>query len=100
MHPYRLARVFDVLTYIAESGRPTVSEIARELEMPVSSAHDLLSALCEIEAVSVEDRRYALGPRAFSLGLRVSESVAVRRVAAAPMAHLVEEIGHDVQDPP
>ena len=96
MHPYRLARVFDVLTQIADSGQPTVSELARALEMPVSSAHDLLTALVDIEAVSVRDRRYELGPRAFALGLRVSDAVAVRRVAAPHMARLVEEIGHDV----
>ncbi|MFD0888339.1 IclR family transcriptional regulator, partial [Streptosporangium algeriense] len=56
-------RALVLLTLLAERGRLTVTEAARELGVAPSSAHRLLSTLCHREYAVQGDRRvYLLGP--------------------------------------
>lgn len=97
MHPARLKRVFDLMSFLAASpeGR-SLSDISEGLDIPVSSAHDLLRAMTETEAVASVNRRYVLGPLALRLGVRITDSVAIRRVARPHLRDLVGLIGYDV----
>jgi DNA-binding IclR family transcriptional regulator len=51
-----------------------VSQLARDVEVPVSTAHRLLARMVPLEFVSFdrERRRYSLGLRTFELGQRVA----------------------------
>lgn len=98
MNPARLDRALAVLGYLAahHDGR-SLSHLATDLSLPMSSTHDLLQALIEIDAVRLASpRTYALGPRAVSLGLSIAESVDLRKVARPFLRELTEEIGENV----
>jgi DNA-binding IclR family transcriptional regulator len=97
VHSSRLKRVFDLMLYLAASPEGRVlSDVSEDLDIPVSSAHDLLRALTETDAVSVVNRRYVLGPLALRLGVQITDSVAIRRVARPHLRALVDRIGCDV----
>ena len=50
MDRQRLLRVFSILSYL--SVKPsTLSEVSKSLGLPLSSSHDLLQALLELDAV-------------------------------------------------
>jgi DNA-binding IclR family transcriptional regulator len=97
MHPERLARVFDVIGRIARMERPPLSELSRGLGLPVSSMHNLLTALVAIDLVSAAERRYELPPRAFALGPRISDSVDVRRVARPHLSFELRATGERIE---
>lgn len=94
----RYARTFDVLELlVGHAGGMTVTEIAKRLELPVSSSHNLLQRMVASEVVSVtEDLRYALGPRAVRLGLRIADELEVRSVARRHLQDLALATGEDV----
>lgn len=96
MDPQRLRRVLDVLGHLASHGSMTVTELSRELDLPLSSTHDLLKALVKTDAVSATGKSYALGPRTVRLSFEVLDSVGVQRIAQRQMECLVERIGLDV----
>jgi len=98
VNPARLDRALAVLGYLAHhhEGR-SLSRLAADLSLPMSSTHDLLQALVEIGAVRLAGPRvYALGPRAVALGLSISESVQLRPVARPHLRALSEEINENV----
>ena len=94
----RYARTFDVLELlVGHVSGMTVTEIATRLELPVSSSHNLLQRMVASEVVSVtEDLRYALGPRAVRLGLRIADELEVRSVARRHLQDLALSTGEDV----
>src|SRR5215203_6198354 len=53
-----------------------VSQLARDVQVPVSTAHRLLAGMVPLGFVSFdpERRRYSLGLRAFELGQRVASA--------------------------
>lgn len=92
----RLDRALSVLGYLSHhhEGR-SLSDLAKDLALPMSSTHDLMQALVEIDAIRLAGpRTYALGPRAVSLGLSIAGSVELRKVARPhlrELAGMVEE---------
>jgi DNA-binding IclR family transcriptional regulator len=94
----RLDRAFAVLSNLAQhqEGR-SLSDLAKDLELPLSSAHDLMQALVEIDAVrQAGPRMYALGPRAVSVGLLISDSVELHTVARPHLRELATEVEENV----
>ena len=63
MDRLRLHRVFDVLAQLATNGSMTVTQLSRQLDLPLSSTHDLLKGLLATDAVSSVGKTYSLGPR-------------------------------------
>lgn len=87
-----------MLGYLANhhEGR-SLSDLAKDLALPMSSTHDLMQALVEIGAVRLAGPRvYALGPRAVSLGLSIADSVELREVARPYMSELAGEVEENV----
>jgi DNA-binding IclR family transcriptional regulator len=94
----RLDRALSVLGNLAQhhEGR-SLSDLAKDLGLPMSSTHDLMQALVEIGAVRLAGPRvYALGPRAVSLGLLIADSVQLRRVARPHLTDLAREVEENV----
>jgi DNA-binding IclR family transcriptional regulator len=98
VNPARLDRALSVLGYLANhhEGR-SLSHLATDLGLPMSSTHDLLQALVEIGAVRLAGpRTYALGSRAVSLGLSIADSVQLRKVARPHLRELAGEVDENV----
>ncbi|MEV5386253.1 IclR family transcriptional regulator [Streptomyces sp. NPDC052721] len=97
MNPARIDRALAVLGYLAEhqEGSP-LKRLSDDLGLPMSSAHDLLQTLVELDVVEVLGQRtYALGPRAVLLALSIVDSVDLRHVSRPYLADLCEEINEN-----
>jgi IclR family transcriptional regulator, acetate operon repressor len=92
MDRQRLLRVFSILSYL--SVKPsTLSEVSKSLGLPLSSSHDLLQALLELDAVSLEGRVYSLGPRSIGLAITVQNSIGVVGLSR----RFLEQLARDTQ---
>jgi DNA-binding IclR family transcriptional regulator len=89
-------RVLSALEDAAEG--KGVSEIARELDLPKSAVHRLLSTFQAHGFVQQEprSRHYRLGPTLARLGLRAAEQYVPREVARPYLEALAQEMGETV----
>jgi DNA-binding IclR family transcriptional regulator len=96
--PTRISRIFDALQCLERASNGlTLSQLAEQLKIAPSSAHDLLSALTAADVVAEHgDRRYTLGPRAINLALSIVGSLEPIRLADPDAQHLCERTGEDV----
>ena len=76
-------RGFDILQLLSTRGPLGVTEIARTLDLPKSTVHDLLTTLQHEGAVLRDSERqvFGLGWRLFELGQRAQEGMEIRRIA-------------------
>ncbi|MFE9629080.1 IclR family transcriptional regulator [Streptomyces sp. NPDC006527] len=97
MNPARIDRALAVLGYLAEHQEgSTLKRLSDALELPMSSAHDLLQTLVGLDVVKLLGQRtYALGPRAVVLALSIVDSVDLRHVSQPYLADLCEEINEN-----
>jgi IclR family transcriptional regulator, acetate operon repressor len=72
-----------------------VSQLAREVEVPVSTAHRLLAGMVPLGFVSFdrERRRYSLGLRTLELGQRVASARRLSDVALPAMRRVTQATG-------
>lgn len=90
---------FEVLEHVAQHQPVGVSELARGMSIPKSTAQRMLKTLQAagwIRARSSDDPRWILTPRVLSLGARVGDAEALRVVAAEPMRVLGQATGETV----
>ena len=91
-----LERTFGILEVFTEA-RPdwSTTQVARELDLPVPTAHRILAALKRLGYVSQDDqtRRFRLGVAALSLGERARTLADLRPVAMGPLRQLSEATG-------
>ncbi len=91
-----LERTFGILEVFTES-RPewSTTEVARERDLPVPTAHRILTALKRLGYVSQDQqtRRFRLGAAALSLGERARTRADLRPVAIGALRRLSEATG-------
>jgi DNA-binding IclR family transcriptional regulator len=91
-----LERTFGILEVFTET-RPewSTTQVARELDLPVPTAHRILAALKRLGYVSQDEqsRRFRLGVAALSLGERARTLADLRPVAIGPLRRLSEATG-------
>jgi DNA-binding IclR family transcriptional regulator len=87
--------VFSLLSYLAVKPA-TLSQISKDLGLPLSSSHDLLQALLEIDAVSLQGKTYALGPRSVGLSIEVQNSMSVVSVSRRALEQVASTTQLDV----
>lgn len=90
---------FQVLEHVSRHQPVGVSELARGMNMPKSTAQRMLKTLQAagwIRSRSSGDPRWILTPRVLSLGARVGDAEALRVVAAEPMRVLGQATGETV----
>lgn len=94
----RFSRIFGVLELLApHPDGLTVTEISQQLQLPLSSTHNLLQRLVKAEAVLVSaDLRYSIGGRAVRYGIRILEGLNLRALARRHLQDLAELLGEDV----
>jgi IclR family transcriptional regulator, KDG regulon repressor len=94
----RFSRIFDVLELLV--GHPegmTLTEIVKRLDLPTSSAHNLLRRMVLADVIGMtDDLRYSVGPRTVRLGIQVVDRLEVRAVARRVLLDLARETGEDV----
>lgn len=77
--------------FAAERPAWTVTEIARELDLPTATAHRILRTLERHSYLMKSGTRYRLGLGALDLGRRAMASVDLRRRLAGPLRRLARE---------
>jgi IclR family transcriptional regulator, acetate operon repressor len=91
-----LERTFGILEVFTEA-RPewSTTQVARELDLPVPTAHRILTALKRLGYVcqDEETRRFRLGAAALSLGERARTLAELRPVAIGPLRQLSAATG-------
>jgi DNA-binding IclR family transcriptional regulator len=98
MNPDRIERALNVLDYLSQhpQGR-SLKHLSEDLGLPMSSTHDLLQAMVEINAVRLSGpKTYLLGSRSVSLSLTIVDSISLRNVARPQLVELSSEIGENV----
>jgi len=98
MNPDRIDRALSVLRNLSQhpDGR-TLKHLSEDLGLPMSSAHDLLQAMVDIDAVrTIGPRNYALGTKAVVLSLTIVDSISLRSVARQYLATLSSAISENV----
>ncbi|WP_309649564.1 IclR family transcriptional regulator [Nocardioides sp.] len=89
-------RTLKVLTFLASQPDPVPLErIARECDLPRSTAYHLLAAMVAEGYVVhlAEERRYGLGVAAFEVGSGYSRQAPLQRIARRQLASLVDRVG-------
>ena len=90
-------RALRVLRFLAAQADPVPLEsITRAVGLPRSTAYHLLNAM-EAEGFVVhlaDQHRYGLGVAAFEVGSGFVRQAPLQRIAARPVAALVDEVGH------
>jgi DNA-binding IclR family transcriptional regulator len=95
-----LARAVGVVRVLAAAGRPGVplSTLAQEVGLPLSTVHRLLTQLlAERLAMQIEgEKRYAIGPLAYELGLVAAQQFDIRELCRPAMERLAAESSETV----
>ncbi|MBS1696066.1 MAG: IclR family transcriptional regulator [Actinobacteria bacterium] len=97
MNPARLDRALKILEYLASHQEGSaLKPMCEQLGMPMSSAHDLVSALLELDAVRQNDAKtYVLGPRSLVMALSIIDSVDLRQVSRPFLLQLCETVNEN-----
>lgn len=97
MNPARLDRALRILEYLAHHQEGSaLKPMCEQLGMPMSSAHDLMSTLLELDAVrQLDQKTYVLGPRSLILALSIVDSVDLRQVSRPYLLQLCETVNEN-----
>lgn len=97
MNPARLDRALRIIEYLAHHQEGSaLKAMCDDLAIPMSSAHDLVTALVELDIARPADQKtYVLGPRALVLALSVIDSVDLRQVARPFLLQLCERVNEN-----
>lgn len=91
----KVAAILDLFS--TEKSEWGVSEVARQLKIPKSTAHALMDSLAEQHLLQRTDQgRYQLGWRLFELGQTLLDATQIRVAARAVMQGLVDRVGETV----
>ena len=87
-----IGRAFELLEVLAENAPMSLSALAREADLPLSTVHRLAGHLVALGYVRVDrGKQYALGPRLIHLGERSSRMLS--RWAIPHLTRLVDDLG-------
>ncbi len=94
----RVARLFDVLELlVTHQAGMSVTEVSKRLNLPLSSAHNLLQRLVAADVVVAgEGPRYSVGTRLVRLGIRTVDGLEVGAVARKHLRDLARTVNSDV----
>jgi DNA-binding IclR family transcriptional regulator len=97
MNSARLGRALGILEYLAHHQEGSaLKPMCEHLSMPMSSAHDLISTLLELDAVrQLDQKTYVLGPRSLILALSIVDSVDLRQISRPFLMQLCESVNEN-----
>lgn len=88
-------RAFDVIECLRRSGPSTLTSIAEEFDMPMSTAHIHLSTLAANDYVIKEDGTYQLSFRFLRTGGTLRTGLSIFRTAKSEVDELQSEVGEN-----
>lgn len=94
-----LERALDIMTLMCKNGgKMGISDIARHMQLHKSTVYRTINTLQEKEYLRKDPSTnlYALGNRAFMLGLMAASNVPLLRIARPHMAYLTEKYQEDI----
>lgn len=92
-----LVKGFEIVEMLSRRGGLTVSEVADELDMPVSTSHNYLESLTQTGFVNREEGRiYRPNTKFLEIGERRRQRMPVVRAAADELSELAETTGEHV----
>ncbi len=90
-------RALKIIELIAEKKSLTLPEITQALNLPKSSAYEILSTLCKEEFICRDkNNEYSLGIRLIELGNKAQLNLEIRRIATPILRQLNEELDETV----
>ena len=91
-------RAFEILRILSQRGPMSITELAKALELPKSTVHDILSTLQHEGAVLRDPERQVFGLRwrLFELGQRAQEDMEIRRIARNYISNLNRDLDETV----
>ena len=97
MNPARLDRALKIVEYLAHHQEGSaLKPMCEDLGIPMSSAHDLVTALAELDAVRASGQKtYVLGPRSLVMALSIVDSVDLRQVSRPFLLALCETVNEN-----
>ncbi|MBU8820806.1 IclR family transcriptional regulator [Mycolicibacterium goodii] len=97
MNPARLDRALRILEYLAHHQEGSaLKPLCEDLKMPMSSAHDLMSSLVELDAArQLDHKTYVLGPRSLVMALSIVDSVDLRQISRPYLLELCETVNEN-----
>lgn len=97
MNPARLDRALRILEFLAHHQEGSaLKPLCEDLKMPMSSAHDLMSSLVELDAVrQLDQKTYVLGPRSLVMALSIVDSVDLRQISRPYLLELCETVNEN-----
>ncbi|MET0454499.1 MAG: IclR family transcriptional regulator [Mycobacterium sp.] len=97
MNPARLERALSILEYLARHQEGSaLKPMCADLVMPMSSAHDLVTALMDIGAVrQIDQKTYVIGPRSLILALSITDAVDIRQISRPFLLELCESVNEN-----
>ncbi|CAN5421179.1 IclR family transcriptional regulator [soil metagenome] len=98
MNAARLERAWAIVEYLAHHQEGSaLKPMCDALAIPMSSAHDLMAALVQLDAVRPSDSKtYVLGPRSMVLALSILDSIDIRQVSRPFLLALCETVNENV----
>lgn len=92
-----LVKGFEIIEVMSLRGGLTASELASELDMPISTSHNYLETLTKTGfVIREEDRIYRPSTKFLEIGERRRQRMPVVKVTAAELSNLAEETGEHV----
>lgn len=91
-----VVKAFEIVEALSLSGGMTVSELAGEMDIPVSTTHNYLNSLVKTGFVVRNDRIYRPGTKFLEVGERRRQRTAVVKAAASELPQLAENTGEHV----
>lgn len=91
-----VVRAFEIVDVLSLSGGQTVSELASELDIPVSTTHNYLDSLAQTEFVVQDGRVYRPGTKFLEIGERRRQRMPVVKAAATELSELADTTGEHV----
>ena len=97
MNPARFDRALRILEYLAHHQEGSaLKPMCEAVGMPMSSAHDLMATLLELDAVrQLDQKTYVLGPRSLILALAIVDAVDIRQVSRPYLQQLCEVVNEN-----
>jgi DNA-binding IclR family transcriptional regulator len=88
-----LVRGLQIMGEIGEVGQLTVEQLARRVNLPLSTTYRYVSTLKQLGFLSEYDGRYGAGPRLLQLVRHTDVNQALARLSDPLLAHLVYQTG-------
>ncbi|MFC6723736.1 IclR family transcriptional regulator [Halobium palmae] len=89
-------KTFELLVQLSELGTATPTTLANQMEMPVSTVHDYLSTLEEIQYAVEDEGKYSVSARVLYFGWKVRENSQLFEVAKPVAKELSRDLNEQV----